>query len=146
MQAFADEVLEEQPDQYQRQGCQAQEKAEPPTWRQAPAQQVKHAARDLQQIAPEIKADGQQSAHVHGDIQHQALARILQPLGPADGIETGPGDHQMPRRGNRQELRDALNQGENDEGQESQGLRVPMDGVKSRRRRGPLIAPAHGAR
>ncbi len=67
------------------------------------AEQVDGADRQLQALAPEIEADRDQCAEMHGNIEQQPLI---------GGAEHDRCQHQMGAGADRQKFRDALNQSE----------------------------------
>jgi hypothetical protein len=76
--------------------------------------QARHALENAEKIAPGVQADGQKRPHMHRDIQVQARGLAFHGRQPQP-IEGRPGQDQMPRGADRQKLRDALNNGQDDQ-------------------------------
>ena len=69
----------------------------------AVVQQPRHRRHQAPEVAPEVHDHRQQRAKMHGHIEGQRLVRPAQQPG---------GQHQVPRAGDRQKFRQALNQAE----------------------------------
>ena len=101
-----DHVTERQADEPDRNGAENDAPGEPRVLRQAAAGEgAEPRANHREKLAPEIGDDGEQRADVNGDVEGEALVR------PAEEMRH---QHEVAGARNRQELGQALHDGEND--------------------------------